>query len=435
MTLDQDAPDGTYTVIFDVLSAVDGHRTKGAVSFFVGPPGSAPAGGGTQVEVDSGSSPPRWLEVSVRWFNFAAMAALIGAALFPFLVLARGFARLTGKPGSRSRASRRLRPPHRARAALSLIVAAFALLAGTLLSLWIQVWSAGGSATETGALEQVLRETRFGEIWIFRIGLVAIACVTAVVVFRQRGRPWQQSVLAGANSGWLLVAGLAIAIPGTTSLNSHAAASGSGVIATVADWIHLVAGGVWVGGLIQLGDCRRSRRAEARGALGVLRGLIRRFSLVAVISVSVIVATGIFQSIERLGGVDELVDTAYGSTLLVKLLLLTPLLLIAAFNLLVVGPRFVSMARGGGARVVSRLWENRFRVAVSAELAIAAFILVMTAATDQHLASRPGQRLAERRAVRPARKPGDDSARGRSRHLLLGGPRQGGRQRGQHPPR
>src|SRR2546425_8889072 len=33
-----DVPNGTYTIVWDVISSVDGHRTKGTVPFFVGPP-------------------------------------------------------------------------------------------------------------------------------------------------------------------------------------------------------------------------------------------------------------------------------------------------------------------------------------------------------------------------------------------------------------
>src|SRR5574341_2407682 len=87
ITLKPGAPNGTYTAIWDVLSAVDGHRTKGAVSFFVGPPGSARAPSVPPPDLGLGSQPPDGFEVFVRWFNFAAMAALIGAVLFPFLVL------------------------------------------------------------------------------------------------------------------------------------------------------------------------------------------------------------------------------------------------------------------------------------------------------------------------------------------------------------
>ena len=379
MTL-AEMPNGTYTAIFDVLSAVDGHRTKGAVSFFVGPPGSqAPGIIVPPPDLNQGSLPPDWLEVSVRWFNFAAMAALIGAVLFPFLILRRGFSALSDAAAedtsTREEAERRAA----ATARVSVLVAAGALLLGGLLSLWVQVWAAGGSASETGAVEQVLRDSRFGEIWTFRIALVAIIAISAVVLVRQRGIPWRESIWERGNSAWLLLAGLAVAIPGTTSLNSHAAASSSGVFATTADWIHLVAGGIWVGGLVQLAVVVVAVVPKLEERPAFFGGLIRRFSLVAVISVCVIVATGVFQSIERLGGIDELVDTTYGSTLLVKVLLLTPLLGIAAFNLILVGPRFVSLGRRRGGGMVSTLWEARFRLAVSGELAIAATILAITA--------------------------------------------------------
>ncbi len=396
---------GAYTVIWNVLSAVDGHRTKGAFSFFIGPPDStAPATVAIPPDLGSGSPPPGWLEVFVRWFNFAGMAALIGAALFPFLVLTRGFAALRPDPNTASEPRRDSAETLASRAAaVSAIAAALVVAVASLLTLWLQLWSAGGSATSAGTLDRVISDTRFGEIWIFRIVLVTIACVSAFALLRQGGKPWQRSILDGSNSLWLLVGALAIAIPGTTSLNSHAAASGIGPVATAVDWFHLVAGGVWIGGLVQLVLVSAVVVPALEERSAFFGSVIRRFSLVAAISVAVIVATGIFQSIERLGGVGELVDTNYGTTLLVKVLLLTPLLVIAAFNLLIVGPRFVSMARSRGARALSSLWEGRFRFAVSAELALAVFILVATAILTS--TSPPGPAQGSAQSVSPIATP------------------------------
>src|SRR5207247_849705 len=74
-------------------------------------------------------------------------------------------------------------------------------------------------------------------------------------------------------------------------------------------------------------------------------------------------------------------DSDYGYMLAVKVVLLVPLLLLAAFNLLVVRPNFLSFvvrgAKAASARIVA--WERRFRWAVAGELAVALVILGVTA--------------------------------------------------------
>jgi hypothetical protein len=99
------------------------------------------------------------------------------------------------------------------------------------------------------------------------------------------------------------------------------------------------------------------------------------------ISVSVVVATGVFQWWNFLGGVSAIFDSNWGYVLAIKVALLLPLLGFAAFNLLVVRPRFVSAVFGGLKTASSRLlvWERRFRWAVAGEVGLAAAILVAAA--------------------------------------------------------
>jgi hypothetical protein len=182
------------------------------------------------------------------------------------------------------------------------------------------------------------------------------------------------------NTPWAVLAALALAIPVTTSLNSHAAASGDFDVSTGIDYVHLVAGGVWVGLLLQfvLLLLLVVPLLEERAAF--LAGTVRRFSWVAVPTVGLIIATGVIQSIDRLGGIDQLVDTAYGLTLAMKLLLLAPILLIAAANLFVFGPRFLDFARKKAMAVMEfRPWEGAFRYALMLEISLAIVLLAATA--------------------------------------------------------
>ena len=368
-------PDGTYTVIWDVLSSVDGHRTKGSFPYFVGAPDSAPpVDGGPTINLTSG--PPDWLEVSARWLNFAAMALLIGAAAAPFLLLPAGFAALEdddegGQAESDSAALVRI----------SALGAAFAVVVGSVLILWLQAWSAGGSATSLTAVGDVLSESRFGDIWFVRITLAGVALLFSMLVLRTVEPPWRRSILAAPNAAWLAILLAALALPVTTSLNSHAAAGSTSELQVYVDWVHLVAGGIWIGGLVQLLLAAAVIASYVQDGAAFLGGLAKRFSLVALPTVGVIVGTGILQSVDRLGGVGQLVDSDYGYTLLVKILMLLPLVALGAVNLLVIGPRFLGYARAQAQHLIGRIraWEGRFRLALAAEVTLAAAILVATA--------------------------------------------------------
>lgn len=377
ITMQLGVPDGTYTVIWDVLSAVDGHRTKGSFSYYVGAPDVAPPadGGGASVSLSSG--PPKWLEVVVRWLNFAAMALLIGAAAAPFLLLPAGFDKLAEDSDEDEAAEL----ASVALVRVSALGAALLVVIGSVLLLWLQAWAAGGSATASSALGDVLTNTRFGDIWFVRIALAGAALLFSMLVFRGDSAPWWQPIWAPQNTMWAALLLAALAIPITTSLNSHAAAADTSNLETLVDWVHLVAAGVWIGGLVQLLLAAALVAPYVSDRAGLLGALVRRFSLIALPSVTVIVATGAVQSISRLGGVKDLVHSDYGYTLLVKLVLLAPLMGLGAINLLIIGPRFARLARERAKDILASFlpWEGRFRLALLAEIALAVGILAATA--------------------------------------------------------
>lgn len=377
ITMQINVPNGTYTVIWDVLSIVDGHRTKGSFPYFVGAPDVAPPvdGGGPGISLSSG--PPKWLEVVVRWVNFAAMALLIGAAAAPFLLLPAGFEALRddGQEDEDAELS------SAALVRVSALGAALLVVVASLLMVWLQAWAASGSAVSLSAAGDVLTGTRFGDIWFVRITLAGVALLFSMLSLRVADPPWWRSILAGPNTAWLALLLAALAIPVTTSMNSHAAAEGTAKLQTMVDWAHVAAAGVWIGGLVQLLLVAAVIAPYVSDRAAFLGGLVRRFSLVALPTVGLILGTGVVQSIDRLGGVKELVDSDYGFTLLAKVLLLLPLVGLGALNLLVIGPWFLRFARERAKELLARLpaWEGRFRLAVTTEVVLAAAILVATA--------------------------------------------------------
>jgi copper transport protein len=375
ITMQINVPDGTYTVIWDVLSIVDGHRTKGSFPYFVGAPDVAPpVDGGPAISLSSG--PPKWIEVVVRWVNFAAMALLIGAAAAPFLLLPAGFEALRDDEDDDD-----AEMDSAALVRISALGSAVLVVLASVLLLWLQAWAAGGSVLSVSAVGDVLTGTRFGDIWFVRITLAGVALLFSMLSLRAGEPPWWRSILAGPNTAWLALLLAAMAIPITTSMNSHAAAEGTAKLQTMVDWAHLVAGGIWIGGLVQVLLAAGVIAPYVSDRAAFLGGLVRRFSLVALPTVGLIVGTGVVQSIDRLGGVDELVDSDYGYTLLAKVLLLLPLVALGALNLLVIGPRFLRFTRERAQELLARVpaLEGRLRLAVATEVALAAAILVATA--------------------------------------------------------
>jgi copper transport protein len=183
-------------------------------------------------------------------------------------------------------------------------------------------------------------------------------------------------------AAWLCLLVAALALPLTTSLNSHSAAERTETELYVAsDWLHLVAGSIWIGGLLQLVLLTPAILSLTDNRASFLAAVIPRFSLVALVSVAAVVATGVFQWWHFLRGISAVFDSDWGYVLIVKVALLVPLLLLAAFNLLVVRPRFVSFVFGGIRTASSRImkWERRFRWAVAAEVGFAAAVLVFAA--------------------------------------------------------
>src|SRR5258708_38914412 len=94
----------------------------------------------------------------------------------------------------------------------------------------------------------VLRNTEFGDVLTLRIGLIVVAAAIlgSALYFAAR-----QPELVGVR--WALDTVIAGALLGTLSASSHAAGSTLWPLVSVAvDWLHLLATGAWIGGLVAL---------------------------------------------------------------------------------------------------------------------------------------------------------------------------------------
>src|SRR5205085_7065019 len=118
--------------------------------------------------------------------------------------------------------------------------------------------------------------------------------------------------------GSLAAAAAALLVPG---LAGHAGQTAPRGLSLLVDWLHLVSGSIWLGGLVGLLVLWVSLPAGRRVAgLGVC---VPRFSNVAFVSVLVLLGSGVGATLLHIPILSALWDTSYGLAILVKIGLLT----------------------------------------------------------------------------------------------------------------
>ncbi|HET7034550.1 MAG TPA: copper resistance protein CopC [Thermomicrobiaceae bacterium] len=346
LPLPANLPDGTYTLQWKNISKVDGHLVTGYIPFTIGKTASLPSpAAAPAVTIGSGGS-AGWLDTLGRWLGILGAVALSGALLNWLLVLRPAVAGLPelaiGAVGARVRL-------------LALAGAAVALV-GSVLLLAAEAGHAAGTISP-GSLVDFAHGTRFGWFWLARVALVLLTAVLASrpAAWSNRGRRWR----------WLAVV-LAGGLFLPYALVSHAAAQAAGSPAAVsADWLHLLGTAVWIGGLLALlAGLIHNSALPAESRRPVYAAAIQRFSTVAMAAVVVLVLTGLYAAWLEVGSWAALRDTRYGHALDVKLLLLIPLLGLASYNLVVVGPAMLRVPSAAVSFTRTVLGEATFGVAI-----------------------------------------------------------------------
>jgi len=280
-------PRGGYTVRWKALSN-DGHVVNGVYTFGVGVP--APP-----VLDAVGAQGPTTTEHVVRWLYFVGLALLVGGLGFELLVARvtaqRRFWWLVGLG---------------AVAVLEVGIVAFLLRAEDALQLPFTAFLYGDLSPISGG-------TRFGQAFIaMELGF---AVVTALVFLA-----WLTGRRALLWAAFVVGLGLASGL----SLSGHSSATRA---QSLADWFHLCAAMLWIGGLVQLAVVARTTAA------------FRRFSRLATVCVAVLILAGTYLSIERFPTLSDLWTTHYGRILLIKLGLVCVALLWGAVHQFLVMPR------------------------------------------------------------------------------------------------
>jgi putative copper export protein len=305
----------------------------------VAPPIAAPA---TQSEPTTGApsiSVTSPIYDLIRWGTFASLLATMGALLFGLLVVPRASTAPTAEADQeiRGRLGRLARGY------------SIALLAFLVLRVAAQR-AALGDVAPLGAL---LLHTTWG--W----GVLAQLAGALLAIFAATGRMPAMS--------WIAVLAMAV----SPALSGHAvAAERLPALAIIADVVHVLAAAGWLGMLfaVALAVLPVARRAAGGGT--VAARYVSAFSPLALVAASLLVLSGFLSALTHLTALGELTSTAYGKTLLIKLAVLLPVLLLGAYNWRVIRPRLNAQPAGA---------MDRLRVSSVAELVIGALVLAVTA--------------------------------------------------------
>jgi copper transport protein len=316
---------GAYTVRWRATSA-DGHTVSGVFTFGIGVAAPPP----TEAV---GASGPGWTDDLARWGYFVSIALLIGGLGMRLLILrgpiperlAKAFYAMIGAG---------------VLATINVGIVAFIMRAEDALQLPLV-------DLLYGDLSPIATKTRFGHAFVAMTlgfawvgGLVALAWIF--------DRAWLL---------WLAFVG-SLALASGLSLSGHSALEpNSTVLSKSADWLHLVAASLWVGGLVALAVCVWPLAPELR------RRAFLGFSRLAIALVAALVVAGTYLSIVRLPALADLWETSYGRILTVKIAVVCVALLWGAVHHFVVRPRLERGEVGGGVRR-SLLGEGAVALAV-----------------------------------------------------------------------
>lgn len=297
---------GSYGVLWQVLAQGDGHTTNGVEVFRVGPPG---ASGTIPVLQSSTAAAP--LDVALRWLGYCLLAGVVGGLAVAVLVLGRVRVSRLDRDVARAIHGARYRV-----LTMAWICAAVGAVTAVATPFRVAVGLAGATQGGTpAALAQILSATRWGHLWQAREVVILALMVVALVMRSRIGDDTR-----GRLSIWQIGAGaLVLTLAGIEALVSHAAALDAGrEAALVADSVHVLAALLWMGALpaLILVLWRRGGAHDGRAAL--IRVVGRPFTRLAVVSVGLIVLTGLYSAGREVETVRDLFATTYGRMLLVK---------------------------------------------------------------------------------------------------------------------
>ena len=273
-------PNGVYTVNWRTVSRVDGHVTAGAFAFGVG---VSPAG---HKVVQPKTPSPSPLTVISRWLFYTGLFLLLGVA-FAVLFVSKDLARA---------------PPlaH---------IGWFLALIGLLGLVEAQRRDAGI------AIGHVF-STSIGHAFLVRLIPLAVTVIGVVLARRASTR----------HAGFaIILTGAAATVLGHIA-EGHAATGAWRAGKILLQWVHVIAAGMWIGGLAAVLVGVGSLSPEAR------QRAVRRFSTLAFYLIIVLAGASMWRAFEEINSWHGLFATSYGQVVIAKAALLLGLIVLGAVN-------------------------------------------------------------------------------------------------------
>ena len=342
-----DLPDrmrtGTYVATWRAVSG-DGHPVAGSVTFSIGAP-SAKVAAPRPSTVDS-PAVSRALG-AVQAVAYVGLFLAAGLAVFAATMLPT-----TSTPGT---ARHRIQEVAKASALLALVAA--------VLAIPLTV------ARQQGlALERVTARTT----WLDASPTAAVALVLLALGFTLLG----QNVAGAATdrrSRVFALSGVALVVL-VPALTGHTRGSSPELLVIGTDVVHVLAGSVWLGGLVGLALTLPALAGQEDAAAQTLT----RFSTVAAGVLVAVAATGSVLAWRIVGSWDVLFDSAYGQLLLVKIAVVLVVVAVAGWNRFVLLPRVRPSSRRSRRRGATTGSTARIAATIRVEAALLVVALLLT---------------------------------------------------------
>lgn len=306
--------------------------------------------------------------IVVRDLHLASTIAVAGVIFFDLFIAAP--LRRTGSPSTKAGAALQSSGGKILWIGLALsIVSAFAWLC--LVSMRI-VHKDFNDVLTDGTAWLVLTQTQFGLAWQMRL-LLGVGLAACLLMQRATGNR-VANVLA------IFASLLAAAYLGSLAFAGHGA-KGLGLehnIHLAADFLHLIAAGLWLGALAPLllwlvylcrfqEDGWASAAARAAGS----------FSMLGIFAVGILLVSGLVNAAFLLGGMHSLINTPYGRLLLLKVVLFAAMVGLAGINRQYLLPRLSSDLHADGSSVALRWLIRSALLEIALGLAIVCIVGVL----------------------------------------------------------
>jgi copper transport protein len=352
VTLQPNLSPGIYVVVWRTDSADDGHVLVGSFLFTVArPDGTVPTlksgtvlgqnalGEGNSTGQNSGQLDGPTL-INLLMITLVELGAVfwVGAQFWPIFVLLPS----AEDHEELSESNQQVRQRFEQRFSLPTLLLLLLANAGVLYGQALTIGGNVANAFSFPLLASLITSGRFGAYWIMRMIVVVLALRLSLYQLQLYRSRRSLPHLGNPILPWInLLLGLALFISITMSSHASAVVGNTGVLALVVDWLHLVAAALWVGGMLYIATSylpvlHGSPVAERARSLVTLLPYYSPWALAGVVLMAV---TGPLSATIELNSWEQLFATAYGRTLVVKVLLVGALLLTSAIHVFLLRPR------------------------------------------------------------------------------------------------